>query len=184
MGVPTHYVRLLGARRLHARDRAQECASSSPARRRCSRRPSTRFEARTGQRILERYGMTETGMNASNPLHGERRAGTVGPALPGVELRVADDAGRVLAGGRDRRPRGARARTSSGATGGMPEKTREEFRADGFFITGDIARIDGGRLRHDRRPRQGPDHLGRPQRLSQGDRERDRRARRASPNRR
>ena len=72
MGVPTHYVRLLGARRLHARGRGAACACSSPARRRCSRRPSTRFEARTGQRILERYGMTETGMNASNPL--QRRA--------------------------------------------------------------------------------------------------------------
>jgi malonyl-CoA/methylmalonyl-CoA synthetase len=79
-------------------------------------------------------------MNASNPLQGERRAGTVGPALPGVELRVANEDGRVL---------------PAGATGvlevrgpnvfqgywRLPEKTQEDFRADGFFITGDIARI-------------------------------------------
>ena len=85
--------------------------------------------------------MTETGMNASNPLHGERRAGTVGPALPGVELRVADDAGRVLAAGET----GVLEVRGPNVFKGywrLPEKTREEFRADGFFITGDIARID------------------------------------------
>jgi malonyl-CoA/methylmalonyl-CoA synthetase len=92
------------------------------------------FGARTGHRILERYGMTETGMNTSNPLRGERRAGTVGPALPGVEVRVADPEGHVL---------------GAGAVGVLevrgpnvfqgywrqPEKTAEEFRADGFFVT-------------------------------------------------
>jgi malonyl-CoA/methylmalonyl-CoA synthetase len=99
------------------------------------------FEARTGQRILERYGMTETGMNASNPLRGERRAGTVGPALPGVELRVADDAGRVLPAG-DTGVLEVRGPNVFKGYWRLPEKTREEFRADGFFITGDIARID------------------------------------------
>jgi malonyl-CoA/methylmalonyl-CoA synthetase len=142
MGVPTHYVRLLG----RADFTAEACrtvrlfiSGSAPL----LEATFDDFAARTGQRILERYGMTETGMNASNPLRGERRAGTVGPALPGVALRVADDAGRVL---------------PAGATGvlevrgpnvfkgywRLPEKTREEFRADGFFITGDIARIDQG----------------------------------------
>jgi malonyl-CoA/methylmalonyl-CoA synthetase len=140
MGVPTHYVRLLGRSdftREVARDVRLFISGSAPL----LEETFGEFEARTGQRILERYGMTETGMNASNPLHGERRAGTVGPPLPGVELRVADDSGRVL---------------PAGATGvlevrgpnvfqgywRLPEKTREEFREDGFFITGDIARID------------------------------------------
>jgi malonyl-CoA/methylmalonyl-CoA synthetase len=85
--------------------------------------------------------MTETGMNASNPLEGERRPGTVGPALPGVELRVADDAGRVLPAGET----GVLEVRGPNVFKGywrLPEKTREEFRADGFFISGDIARID------------------------------------------
>jgi malonyl-CoA/methylmalonyl-CoA synthetase len=84
--------------------------------------------------------MTETGMNASNPLRGERRAGTVGPALPGVELRVADEQGRVLAAGET----GVLEVRGPNVFQGywrLPEKTREEFRADGFFVTGDIARI-------------------------------------------
>jgi malonyl-CoA/methylmalonyl-CoA synthetase len=80
-------------------------------------------------------------MNASNPLHGERRAGTVGPALPGVELRVADEqGGRVLPAGEV----GVLEVRGPNVFKGywrLPEKTREEFRADGFFITGDIARI-------------------------------------------
>ena len=87
MGVPTFYTRLLAG------------------------------PALTGQRILERYGMTETGMNASNPLVGERRAGTVGPALPGIELRVA-------------------------GYWRLPEKTAEEMRPDRFFVIGDMARIE------------------------------------------
>jgi malonyl-CoA/methylmalonyl-CoA synthetase len=139
MGVPTHYVRLLA----HA-DFTREVASgmrlfisgSAPL----LEETFQSFEARTGQRILERYGMTETGMNASNPLHGERRAGTVGPALPGVELRVADDQGRVLPANET----GVLEVRGPNVFKGywrLPEKTREEFRADGFFITGDIARI-------------------------------------------
>jgi malonyl-CoA/methylmalonyl-CoA synthetase len=139
MGVPTHYVRLLARA-----DLTREVAAgmrlfisgSAPL----LEETFHGFEARTGQRILERYGMTETGMNASNPLHGERRAGTVGPALPGVELRVADDAGRVLPAGET----GVLEVRGPNVFEGywhLPEKTRDEFRADGFFITGDIARI-------------------------------------------
>ena len=133
------------------------------------------FEARTGQRILERYGMTETGMNTSNPLHGERRAGTVGLPLPGVEVRVADDGGRPLAPGEV----GVLEVRGPNVFKGywrMPEKTAEEFSADGFFITGDIGVIgeDGyvaivGRAKDLIISR-------RPQRLSQGGREPDRRA--------
>jgi malonyl-CoA/methylmalonyl-CoA synthetase len=101
-----------------------------------------RFEARTGQRILERYGMTETNMSTSNPYDGERRPGTVGPPLSGVELRITDPATGAPV------PRGepgvieVRGRNVFKGYWQMPEKTREELRADGFFITGDIATED------------------------------------------
>ena len=98
------------------------------------------FEARTGQRILERYGMTETGMNASNPLAGERRAGTVGPALPGVELRVCAPDGAALAAGEVGVLEVRGPNVFSGYWR-MPEKTAEEMRPDGWFVTGDLARI-------------------------------------------
>jgi len=100
------------------------------------------WRARTGHAILERYGMTETNMITSNPYDGERRAGTVGFPLPGVSLRIAEaETGREL-------PRGAigviEVKGPNVFRGYwlMPEKTAEEFRADGFFITGDLARID------------------------------------------
>ena len=139
MGVPTHYVRLLGRDDFTGEVAAGVrlfISGSAPL----LEETFQGFEARTGQRILERYGMTETGMNASNPLRGERRAGTVGPALPGVELRVADDQGRVLAAGET----GVLEVRGPNVFKGywrLAEKTREEFRADGFFITGDNARI-------------------------------------------
>jgi malonyl-CoA/methylmalonyl-CoA synthetase len=98
------------------------------------------FEARTGHRILERYGMTETGMNTSNPLHGERRPGTVGLPLSGIEVRVADEAGRVL-GPDELGVLEVRGPNVFKGYWRMPEKTAEEFRPDGFFITGDLARI-------------------------------------------
>ena len=97
------------------------------------------FEARTGHRILERYGMTETNMNTSNPYDGERRAGTVGLPLPGVELRVADpETGQAVAPGRDRRDRGARPQRVQG----LLEHARKD--------RGGISRR---RLLHHRRPR-------------------------------
>ena len=142
MGVPTFYTRLLADPRL---DRSSSPISgcSSRAARRCLPRPIAEFEARTGHRILERYGMTETNMNTSNPYDGERRAGTVGLPLPGVELRIADPET-----GKRRSPT---ARSASSRCAGrnvfkgywnMPEKTKEEFRADGFFITGDLGQVD------------------------------------------
>jgi malonyl-CoA/methylmalonyl-CoA synthetase len=101
-----------------------------------------RFEARTGHRILERYGMTETNMNTSNPYHGERRAGTVGFPLPGVELKITDpETGVEL-------PQGetgvieVRGPNVFKGYWQMPEKTAAELREDGFFITGDLGRID------------------------------------------
>jgi malonyl-CoA/methylmalonyl-CoA synthetase len=140
MGVPTYYVRLLARPDFTAAVTANMrlfTSGSAPL----LEETFHAFEARTGQRILERYGMTETGMNTSNPLHGKRRAGTVGPALPGVEVRVADEAGRVLPAGET----GILEVRGPNVFKGywrLPEKTREEFRADGFFITGDVAKID------------------------------------------
>jgi malonyl-CoA/methylmalonyl-CoA synthetase len=96
------------------------------------------FEARTGHRILERYGMTEAGMITSNPYDGERIAGTVGYPLPGVRARVADEQGREVPRGEP----GVLEIQGPNVFQGyweMPEKTAEEFRSDGWFITGDIA---------------------------------------------
>ncbi|MEM9127152.1 MAG: AMP-binding protein, partial [Pseudomonadota bacterium] len=101
-----------------------------------------RFEARTGHRILERYGMTETNMNTSNPYDGERRAGTVGFPLPDVELKVTDpDTGQTLPQG-DIGMIEVRGPNVFQGYWRMPEKTAAELRADGFFITGDLGRVD------------------------------------------
>jgi malonyl-CoA/methylmalonyl-CoA synthetase len=100
------------------------------------------FNHKTGHAILERYGMTETNMNASNPYDGDRIAGTVGFPLPGVELRIADaDTGKVLPDGE---VGGIEVRGPNVFKGywRMPDKTKAEFRADGFFITGDVGKID------------------------------------------
>ena len=98
------------------------------------------FRTRTGFTILERYGMSETGMNTSNPLEGERIAGTVGPPLPGVAVRVADAEGRPLAAGE---VGGIEVKGPNVFAGywRMPDKTREEFTADGYFRTGDVGEL-------------------------------------------
>jgi malonyl-CoA/methylmalonyl-CoA synthetase len=100
------------------------------------------FTARTGHAILERYGMTETNMITSNPYDGERRPGAVGFALPGVSVRIADpETGGVLAQGEV----GVIELTGPNVFKGywrMPEKTAQEFRPDGWFITGDLGYID------------------------------------------
>jgi len=141
MGVPTFYTRLLrhsglskaacGHMRLFTSGSAPLLAETH-----------AEFRGKTGHAILERYGMTETNMNTSNPYDGDRVAGTVGFPLPGVSLRITDpETGREL---------------PQGETGGievkgpnvfpgywrMPDKTKAEFRSDGFFITGDVGRID------------------------------------------
>jgi malonyl-CoA/methylmalonyl-CoA synthetase len=91
---------------------------------------------------LERYGMTETNMNTSNPYDGERRPGTVGLPLPGTELRIADpQTGRPL----KREEIGVievRGPQLFAGYWGLPEKTQAEFRPDGFFITGDLGKLD------------------------------------------
>ena len=139
MGVPTFYTRLLAEEtfvrgacetmRLFISGSAPLLAPTFEA-----------FRERTGHAILERYGMSETGMITSNPLAGERRAGSVGLPLPGVTVRVTNDAGVPC---------------SPGEVGGievkgpnvfpgywrMPEKTAEEFTADGYFRTGDMGEL-------------------------------------------
>jgi malonyl-CoA/methylmalonyl-CoA synthetase len=141
MGVPTFYTRLLkhpGLTKPACKHMRLFTSGSAPL----LAETHIEFQDKTGHAILERYGMTETNMNTSNPYDGDRIAGTVGFPLPGVELRIADpETGKEL---------------PKGETGGievkgpnvfpgywrMPEKTKAEFRADGFFITGDVGKID------------------------------------------
>lgn len=141
MGVPTHYHRLLAEPAFDAalvRKIRLFVSGSAPL----SAESHRQFEARTGHKILERYGMTETNMITSNPYDGDRRAGTVGFPLPGVEARIAEfESGRILPQGEIgvievRGPNVFRGYWQ------MPEKTAQEFRADGFFITGDMGMID------------------------------------------
>jgi malonyl-CoA/methylmalonyl-CoA synthetase len=140
MGVPTYYTRLLAEPSFTAescRRMRLFVSGSAPL----LEETFAAFEARTGHRILERYGMTETNMNTSNPLDGERRPGTVGLPLPGVKVRVLDDANRVLPPGEigNLQVRGPNVFTGYWR---MPEKTAEDFTDDGFFNTGDLAKID------------------------------------------
>lgn len=144
MGVPTYYVRLLGDERF---TRAL-CANmrlfisgSAPL----LTETFQEFKARIGQPILERYGMSETVMLTSNPYDpalGERIGGTVGQALPGVMVRVMDDAGIELGAGEIGNVQVRGPNVFSGYWR-MPEKTREEFTADGWFRTGDVGRWGG-----------------------------------------
>ena len=140
MAVPTHYVRLLA----HPGFGIEACrnmrlfiSGSAPL------LPETfeAFQTRSGHTILERYGMSETGMNTSNPLDGERRAGTVGRPLPGVEARVTAEDGSIL-GTDDVGVLEVRGPNVFKGYWRQPEKTAAEFRDDGFFITGDLAKID------------------------------------------
>ena len=136
MGVPTFYARLLAESAF-----TRQCAAnvrlfvsgSAPL------LPETfaAFRERTGRTILERYGMTETGMITSNPLDGVRAPGTVGRPLPGVSVRIASDAGDVCAPGT---VGGVQVRGPNVFAGywRMPEKTRDEFTVDGWFRTGDV----------------------------------------------
>jgi len=141
MGVPTYYTRLLNApeftRELVANMRLFTSGSAP-----LTADTHRAFSARTGHAILERYGMTETNMNTSNPYDGERIPGTVGRPLPGVEARVADaETGAILSQGEI----GILEVRGDNVFAGywqMPEKTAAEFRDDGFFITGDMSRID------------------------------------------
>jgi malonyl-CoA/methylmalonyl-CoA synthetase len=142
MGVPTFYVRLLQDPRLDrelVRGVRLFVSGSAPL----LAETHQRWAAATGQAILERYGMTETGMNTSNPYEGPRVAGTVGPPLPGVSLRITDsETGRAVPQGEIGMIEVKGPNVFVGYWR-MPEKTAAEFRADGYFITGDVGRIDG-----------------------------------------
>ena len=140
MGVPTLYVRLLNEPGLDnnaVRNMRLFVAGSAPL----LIETFNEWQARTGHTILERYGMSETAMLTSNPYQGERRGGTVGFALPGVTLRVQGDDGQSL--GIDDIG-GIQVKGPNVFKGywRMPEKTKEEFTADGFFKTGDVGKID------------------------------------------
>lgn len=140
MGVPTLYTRLLeqeGFDRALCGHMRLFVSGSAPLLSETHRE----FERRTGQAILERYGMTETVMLTSNPYEGERRAGTVGFPLPGVDLRIVDNDGAPLA---ENEVGHVQVRGPNVFPGywRMPEKTAEEFTDDGFFRTGDLGTID------------------------------------------
>ncbi len=141
MGVPTFYVRLLqqdGLTRETAKAIRVFISGSAPL----LAETHKAWRERTGHAILERYGMTETNMNTSNPYDGERRAGTVGFPLPGVSLRITDpETAKPLAQGEIGMIEVKGPNVFAGYWR-MPEKTRAEFRGDGFFITGDLGLID------------------------------------------
>jgi malonyl-CoA/methylmalonyl-CoA synthetase len=141
MGVPTFYVRLLQDARLTQGATAHMrlfISGSAPLLAETHRD----WSARTGHAILERYGMTETNMNTSNPYIGVRIAGTVGLPLPGVAVRVSEpETGALL----PTETIGMIEVKGPNVFQGYwqnPQKTKEEFRADGFFITGDLGKID------------------------------------------
>jgi malonyl-CoA/methylmalonyl-CoA synthetase len=140
MGVPTMYVRMANDEKLN-RERSKSIrlfASGSAA---LLPEVFERFRTRTGKSIVERYGMTETGINSSNPIEGERRAGSVGLALPGISIKIVSPEGAEL---------------SQGETGAVhvrgphvfagywrkPEQSLEVLNQDGWFNTGDLGRID------------------------------------------
>lgn len=141
MGVPTFYVRLLEDARLTPEATAHMrlfVSGSAPLLAETHRE----WQARTGHAILERYGMTETNMNASNPYEGDRVAGTVGMPLPGVEIVVTDpETGAGLARGEIGMIEVRGPNVFKGYWR-MPDKTAAELRDNGFFITGDLGRID------------------------------------------
>jgi len=141
MGVPTYYGRLLSRDDFTAavtKNIRLFISGSAPL----LAETHAQFERRTGHRILERYGMTETSMITTNPYDGERWPGTVGRAMDGVEIRIANpDTGAELGQGEIGvvEVRGANVFLGYWR---MPEKTAQEFRDDGFFITGDLGAID------------------------------------------
>jgi malonyl-CoA/methylmalonyl-CoA synthetase len=140
MGVPTYYVRLLAEEGLTKAACAHMrlfVSGSAPL----ALDTFDAFRGRTGHTILERYGMTETGMNTSNPCDGERRGGTVGMPLPGVEVRVVDDNDTTLKAGETGHIQ-VRGPNVMPGYWMLPEKNQEEFTADGFFRTGDLGAYD------------------------------------------
>ena len=140
MGVPTFYTRLLAEPGLTAqatRGMRLFISGSAPM----LTETHLAWQDRTGHTVLERYGMTETNMNTSNPYDGQRKPGTVGLPLPGVALRIVDDAGAPKATGEIG---GIEVRGPNVFAGywNMPDKTAEDLRPDGWFRTGDLGQQD------------------------------------------
>ncbi len=136
MGVPTFYTRLLESSALN-REKTKSIrlfiSGSAPL----LSQTHKLFEKRTGHKILERYGMTETNMNTSNPYDGIRKAGSVGKALPGVQIKIVNEDGDIV----QKQNIGSIYIKGDNVFKGywnLPEKTEEDFTADGFFKTGDI----------------------------------------------
>lgn len=140
MGVPTYYVRVLSdaAFDRHVCEKIRLFVSGSAP---LLTETFESFKERTGHTILERYGMSETGMLTSNPYNGARKAGTVGPSLPGVSVRVVTTVGNSCAVDEigDIQVKGPNVFKGYWQ---MPEKTAEEFTEDGYFKTGDVGRLD------------------------------------------
>ena len=145
MGVPTFYTRLVdhpGLTRDTSANMRLFVAGSAPL----LAETFSAFEDKTGHSILERYGMTETGMITSNPLDGDRLPATVGYPLPGVQVRIADEDGNIL-GANEIGVLEVRGANVFSGYWRMPEKTASEFRKGGWFITGDVAQMsDDGRV--------------------------------------
>jgi malonyl-CoA/methylmalonyl-CoA synthetase len=140
MGVPTNYTRLLkhpGFNQDSCRNMRLFTSGSAPL----LKQTFEQMTKQTGHQIVERYGMTETGMNTSNPVDGKRKPGTVGPELPGIETRIVDDQGNYVP---HDEPGNLQVRGPNVFQGywQMPDKTAEEFTEDGFFKTGDVASVD------------------------------------------
>jgi malonyl-CoA/methylmalonyl-CoA synthetase len=142
MGVPTHYTRLLqqpGLNREATGGARLFVSGSAPLLAETHRE----FLRRTGHTILERYGMTETLMNTSNPYDGARKPGSVGPPLPGIQVRVAGTAGAAELAGTATGSLEIKGPNVFAGYWRDPEKTRSEFTADGWFKTGDLGCVDG-----------------------------------------
>jgi malonyl-CoA/methylmalonyl-CoA synthetase len=141
MGVPTFYTRLLAQQGLSqeaARHMRLFISGSAPLLADTHRE----WSARTGHAILERYGMTETNMNTSNPYDGDRVPGAVGYPLPGVTVRIADPETGALLGADEIGMIEVKGPNVFKGYWRMPDKTAAEFKPDGFFITGDLGKID------------------------------------------
>lgn len=140
MGVPTFYVRLLDSKGLTEASANMRLFVSGSAP--LLAETHDQWRDLTGHAILERYGMTETNMNTSNPYDGDRCAGTVGFPLPGIEVLVTDPATGALLPKGETGVLEVRGPNVFAGYWNMPEKTAEELRDNGFFITGDLGRID------------------------------------------
>ena len=152
MAVPTVYARLAAAwNAADAATRARRSAACRALRLMVSGSAAlpvplfSRWEELSSHRLLERYGMTEIGMALSNPLHGERRPGTVGSPLPLVEVALVDESGAACPDGAPGELR-VRGGTLFRGYHGRPEETARAF-ADGWFLTGDVASREGGAYR-------------------------------------